>query len=111
NEHLFSSLPNNLAATQLASLPPGADFPLTQIRWAKGCLRNARQGESVRRTGTQENFTCRARPSLAQGNRAVVLQIRFCPIVHALKRSLDVLDRVRHAETQIAFTEFSERRT
>lgn len=37
------------------------------------------------------------------------LEILVRPIVHALKRFLDVLDGIRDAETQITFTKFSER--
>src|SRR5213595_2665348 len=40
---------------------------------------------------------------------AVALQILFRPSVNAIERFLDVLDRVRHAETQITFAEFAKR--
>src|SRR5438046_2308 len=51
----------------------------------------------------------RPSPPLEAQPNAVALQILFRPSVNAIERFLDVLDRVRHAETQITFAEFAKR--
>src|ERR1043166_6493216 len=42
---------------------------------------------------------------------AIGLEILLRPAVDPIQRFLDVLDRLRYAETQITFSKFTERRT
>src|ERR1051326_3645995 len=42
---------------------------------------------------------------------AIGLEILLRPAVDPIQRFLDVLDRIRYAETQITFSKFTERRT
>jgi hypothetical protein len=40
-----------------------------------------------------------------------VLQVLFRPVIDALERLLQILQRISHAEAQVAFAEGAERRT